>query len=72
MKFDISDIYNLVGKSFSLLDGTTADIYMCFNSLPTPFFLIKRRGTYNFIQIYATELLQILITSGYDFQKELS
>lgn len=53
-------LHTLVGKSFTLLDGTIADIYLMFDREPMPFFIIKKRGTYKFHQIDAIELIDVL------------
>ena len=68
MDITLEQLYKLVGKSFTLLDGTIADIYMMFNAAPVPFFMIKRRGHYGVMQqVNAHELLSILKTSGATF-----
>ena len=54
------NLNDLVGRSFPLLDGTTADIYMLFDAKPLPFFLIKRHGGYTFTSLNVFELFEIL------------
>lgn len=64
MNVNITTLYGLVGKSFILLDGTIADIYLLFQAAPVPFFLVKRRGSGTFQQVDAVSLLSILQSSG--------
>jgi hypothetical protein len=54
------NLNDLVGKSFPLLDGTSANIYMLFDAKPVPFFLVKRVGGSTLVSLNVFELFEIL------------
>ena len=60
MDVKVDSLYNLVGKSFTLLDGTIMDIYMLFLALPTPFYMITPRDSNILHQVNVVELLNLI------------
>jgi hypothetical protein len=60
MDIKIESLYNLVGKSFTLLDGTIMDIYMCFQSAPKPFYMVTMRDSNKLNSVDVLLLLNII------------
>ena len=60
----MESLYGIVGKSFPILDGTVRDIYMMFQSKPTPFYLIKARDSTQIYQMPVIDLLNLLQTAA--------
>lgn len=63
MDIEYTTLGELIGQSFTLLDGSMAVIYMGFDALPSPFFLIKRHGGSTMVQMNVYELMEVLHTS---------
>lgn len=60
MEVKIESLYTLVGKSFTLLDGTIMDIYMMFQAAPTPFYMVTPRDTNKLHQVDAIMLFSLI------------
>jgi len=71
MEVKIESLYNLVGKSITLLDGTILDIVMMFQASPTPFYMVTPRDTNKLHQIDAIALCHLIQTSAPELFEQL-
>jgi hypothetical protein len=60
MDVKMESLYSLVGKSFTVHDGTIMDIFMLFQAAPVPFYMVTMRDSNKLHQVDVMVLFNLI------------